>query len=53
MDRGPNKERMQIGRKGGGSGKCETELKAKGPQSLDHELVLLGTRPHSRRWAVD
>ena len=47
MDRGPNKERMQIDRKGGGE--CETELKAKGPQSLDHELVLLGTRPHNRR----
>ena len=39
---------MQIDKKGKKK-KCETELKAKGPQSLDHERVLLGTKPHSRK----
>ena len=46
MDRGSNKEIMQIEKK---KKKCETELKAKGPQSMDHELVLLRAKPHSRR----
>ena len=48
MDRGSNKEIMQIEKKKKKK-KCETELKAKGPQSMDHELVLLRAKPHSRR----